>query len=244
MKIKSLVVLLGLAAMLTAAAPAFAAGGGDLEHANVNVRDTAAAQRGAQLFVNYCMACHGASYMRYARLAEDLELSEDAVMQNLVFGDAKIGDTMQTSLRPDDAVAWLGKAPPDLSVIARSRGVDWLYTYMTTFYQDASGGWNNKVLPNASMPHVMWQLQGIQKPIYATNEEGVESVDELVLHKAGLQTPEEYEETVRDLVTFLAYLSEPAQLERKSVGIWVLLFLAFFTMIAYLLKLEYWRDVH
>ena len=244
MKLKSFVVLLSLAAIITASAPTCAAGGGELEHANVNVRDTAAAQRGAQLFVNYCMACHGASYMRYGRLAADLDLSEDAVMKHLVFGDAKIGDTMKTAMQPDDAVKWLGKVPPDLSVIARSRGVDWLYTYMTTFYQDASGGWNNKVLPNASMPHVMWQLQGIQKPVYVTDEEGIETVDELVLHRAGLETPEEYEETVRDLVTFLAYLSEPAQLQRKSVGIWVLLFLAFFTMIAYLLKVEYWRVVH
>ena len=225
---------------------ALAAGGGNihLDKANIDLDNKESLQRGAKLFVNYCMACHSASYMRYGRIAKDLELSEDAVLENLVFADAKIGDTMDIAMRPGDAEKWLGKVPPDLSLIARSRGVDWLYTYMLTFYQDESGGWNNLVLPNASMPHVMWQLQGIQKPLYATDESGHEAVDRLVLHRPGLQTPEEYEGTVRDLVTFLQYLGEPAQLQRKNVGIWVLLFLAFFTMIAYLLKIEYWRDVH
>lgn len=244
MKTKLLAVIFSLAALVAASTPALAAGGGDLMHANVNVRDTAAAQRGARLFVNYCMSCHSASYMRYNRLAEDLKLGEDAVMENLVFTDAKIGETMDIAMRPQDAEKWLGKVPPDLSLIARSRGADWLYTYLMTFYQDESGGWNNQALANASMPHVMWQLQGIQKPVYATHEDGTESVDHLVLHKPGLQSPEEYEGTVRDLVTFLEYLAEPAQMKRKSAGVWVLLFLALFTMTAYLLKAEYWRDVH
>ena len=244
MNTKPFAVLFCVVAMLVAANPLFAAAGGPLQQAHVNIRDTAATQRGARLFVNYCMSCHSASYMRYGRIAQDLGLSEDAVMANLVFDDSKIGDTMDIAMRPQDAEQWLGKAPPDLSVISRSRGPDWLYTYMLTFYQDESGGWNNLVLPNASMPHVMWQLQGIQKPVYATDDAGQEVVDSLVLHRPGLQTPEEYEGTVRDLVTFLEYLGEPAQLQRKNVGIWVLLFLAFFTMIAYLLKTEYWRDVH
>ncbi len=244
MNMRPFAVLISMVAMLASASPLFAAGGGNLQQANVNVRDTAATQRGAKLFVNYCMSCHSASYMRYGRIAKDLELSEDAVMENLVFADAKIGDTMDIAMRPDDAEKWLGKAPPDLSLISRSRGADWLYTYLLTFYQDENGGWNNQVLPNASMPHVMWQLQGIQKPVYATDADGHEAIDHLVLHRPGLQTPEEYEGTVRDLVTFLQYLGEPAQLQRKNVGIWVLLFLAFFTMIAYLLKIEYWRDVH
>ena len=244
MKTKPFAVLFSLAILCAAAVPAFAAGGGNLQHANINIRDTAATQRGARLFVNYCMSCHSASYMRYGRIAEDLGLEEEAVMKNLVFSDAKIGETMDIAMRPDDAAKWLGKTPPDLSLISRSRGADWLYTYLLTFYQDASGGWNNQALPNASMPHVMWQLQGIQKPVYATDEEGHETVDHLVLHRPGLQSPEEYEGTVRDLVTFLEYLGEPAEVKRKNIGIWVLLFLAFFTMIAYLLKAEYWRDVH
>lgn len=244
MKKKLLAILFSLAAMAAAATPVLAAGGGDLMHANVNFRDTAAAQRGARLFVNYCMSCHSASYMRYNRLAEDLGLGEDAVMENLVFADAKIGETMDIAMRPEDAEKWLGKVPPDLTLVARSRGADWLYTYLMTFYQDENGGWNNQALPNASMPHVMWQLQGIQKPVYATDEAGHAAVDHLVLHKPGLQSPDEYEGTVRDLVTFLEYLAEPAKAKRKNAGVWVLLFLAFFTMIAYLLKVEYWRDVH
>lgn len=224
-------------------APAFGAGGEALEHANVNIRDTAAIQRGSRTFVNYCLSCHAASYMRYNRLAEDLELDEDVVMENLVFADVKIGDTMTVAMQDDDAKAWLGKVPPDLSLVARSRGTDWLYTYLLTFYQDKSGGWNNLVLPNASMPHVLWPLQGIQKPIYATHE-GHEAVDHLVLAKPGLETPEEYEETVRDLVTFLEYLGEPSEVKRKNTGVWVLLFIAFFALITYALKAEYWRDVH
>lgn len=243
MNMKPLSKLFFVAALLLAGAPVFAAGGGDLQHANVNVRDTAAIQRGARLFVNYCLSCHSASYMRYNRLAEDLGLGEDLVMENLVFADAKIGDTMEVAMREADATAWLGKAPPDLSLIARSRGADWLYTYLLTFYQDETGGWNNKLLANASMPHVMWQLQGIQKAVYATHD-GQESIDHLTLAKPGLQSPEEYEETVRDLVTFMEYLGEPAKVKRKNIGVWVLLFLVLFALLAYALKAEYWRDVH
>ncbi|NNJ64433.1 MAG: cytochrome c1 [Xanthomonadales bacterium] len=243
MNTKPFAVLISLSALLSFAAPVFAAGGGTLMHADVNVRDTAAIQRGARLFVNYCLSCHSASYMRYNRLAEDLGLDEDVVMDNLVFADVKIGETMDIAMQPEDAEAWLGKVPPDLSLHSRSRGADWLYTYLMTFYQDESGSWNNRVLPNASMPHVFWQLQGIQKPVYAS-QDGQDVVDHLVLAEPGLQTPEEYERTVRDLVTFMEYLGEPAKLVRKDVGIWVLLFLAAFALLAYALKAEYWRDVH
>ena len=243
MNMKPFAVLMTAAALLVASVPAFAAGGGNLQHANVNVRDVAATQRGARLFVNYCMSCHSASYMRYGRIAADLGLEEDDVLENLAFSGAAIGETMEVAMRPADAEKWLGKVPPDLSVISRSRGADWLYTYLLTFYQDANGAWNNTTLPNASMPHVMWQMQGIQKPVYATHD-GQEAVDHLVLDSPGLMAPEEYQDSVRDLVTFLEYLGEPAQVKRKNVGIWVLLFLALFTMVAYLLKAEYWRDVH
>jgi ubiquinol-cytochrome c reductase cytochrome c1 subunit len=146
-------------------------------------------------------------------------------------------------MMPDQAALWLGKTPPDLSVIARSRGADWLFTFLRTFYQDESGKWNNLSLPNAAMPHVLWQLQGIQKPVYATRD-GRQVVDRLELAKEGLQTPEEFEQTVRDLVTFLDYVGEPAKLERKSYGIWVMLFLAVFALLAFALKAEFWRDVH
>jgi len=244
---KVISLIFGMAALLASASPVIASGGGNLESAGINVRDVAAIQRGAKWFVNYCFSCHTASYMRYNRLAEDLGLDEDLVQKNLVFADVKMGETMDIAMRPGDAEAWLGKTPPDLSLISRSRGNDWLFTYMKTFYQDESGGWNNLVLPNASMPHVMWQLQGIQKPAASTHgeEHGAEqATDQLILAVPGVQTVEEYERTVRDLVTFLDYLSEPAKLKRKNLGIWVMLFLLLFTGVAYALKVEYWRDVH
>jgi ubiquinol-cytochrome c reductase cytochrome c1 subunit len=235
--------LCGLLASLAVSATALAATEGPLQHANANVRDTAAIQRGAKLFVNYCFSCHSASYMRYNRLAEDLGLGEELVMKNLVFADAKIGETMDIAMRPADAEAWLGKAPPDLTLIARSRGADWLYSYFLTFYRDEAGGWNNLMLPNAAMPHVLWQMQGVQKPVYADHG-GRQVIEHLELAEPGLQSPEEYEASMRDLVTFLEYLSEPAEIKRRNIGIWVMLFLALFALLAYALKAEYWRDVH
>jgi ubiquinol-cytochrome c reductase cytochrome c1 subunit len=242
---KNILVLLGFAmCTLAYTAPATAAGGAaHVEHAGVNSRDIAAVQRGAKWFMGYCFSCHSAKYMRYNRLAEDLDLSEEMVMQNLVFSDAKIGDTMDIAMQPGQAELWLGKPPLDLSLAARSRGVDWLYSYLKNFYRDENGGWNNLNLPNAAMPHVFWQLQGIQEPVFTT-QGGVQTVDHLVLAQPGLQTPEEYEETVRDLVTFLDYLSEPAKLKRKNLGIWVMLFLTVFAGLTYALKVEFWRDVH
>lgn len=215
-----------------------------LEPAGINITDLAALQRGAKLFVNYCLGCHSANYMRYNRLSEDLGLTEEMVMDNLVFSDAKIGETMSIAMDPDRAEAWFGKAPPDLSLAGRSRGADWLYAYMRSFYQDDSGAWNNTVLPNAAMPHVWWQLQGIQKAVYKNDGHGNQVFDHFELASPGRLTPEEYDNTVRDLVTFLDYLGEPAKLKRKNIGIWVILFLAVFAFLAYLLKAEYWRDVH
>ena len=247
MKKKTASLIFSLTAMLLATSPTFAAGGGALESAGINVRDVAAIQRGAKWFVNYCFSCHSASYMRYNRLAEDLGLDEDLVQKNLIFADVKIGETMDIAMRPEDSESWLGKTPPDLSLISRSRGNDWLFTYMKTFYQDESGAWNNLVLPNVSMPHVFWQMQGIQKLSGSGHDGGHESeqgAGQLVLATPGRMTPEQYEETVRDLVTFLDYLSEPAKLKRKNLGIWVMLFLLLFAGVAYALKVEYWRDVH
>jgi ubiquinol-cytochrome c reductase cytochrome c1 subunit len=150
---------------------------------------------------------------------------------------------MTVAMTAEDAAAWLGKAPPDLSLVSRSRGSDWLYTFLLTFYQDPKGGWNNLTFPNASMPHVLWPLQGIQKPVFATHD-GREVIDHLTLAKPGIESPEEYANTVRDLVTFLEYLGEPAEVKRKNTGVWVLLFLALFALVSYALKAEYWRDVH
>jgi len=225
-----------------------AAAGAGLEHSRANISDTASLQRGAKWYVNYCLGCHTISYMRYNRLAQDLDLSEENVMQNLVYSDAKFGETMDIAMDPEQAKAWFGKMPPDLSLIGRSRGPDWVFSYLLSFYQDENGGWNNSILPNASMPHVLLCLQGIQTPVYRqeTSESGFtfEVIDHFELTTPGTQSAEEFRETARDIAAFLDYAGEPAQLKRKAVGAWVILFLVVFTFIAYLLKAEYWRDVH
>jgi len=225
-----------------------ASGGAGVEHSGVNINDTASLQRGAKWYVNYCMGCHSISYMRYNRLAQDLGLSEEMVMDNLVFSNAKFGETMDIAMHEDQAKSWFGKTPPDLSLIGRSRGSDWLYSYLRGFYQDETGGWNNTQLPNASMPNVLWRLQGIQTPVYRqeTGESGFthEVIDHFELTTPGTQSAQEFRETARDIAAFLEYAGEPAKLKRKGIGVWVILFLAMFTFIAYLLKAEYWRDVH
>lgn len=241
-------VVLSLLLAVLAAGTAEAAGdGGPIEQSGANPTDRASVQRGAKWFVNYCLSCHSANYMRYNRLAEDLGLSEDMVMQSLVYRDAKIGEPMEIAMQPADGERWFGKTPPDLSLISRSRGADWLYTYLKSFYRDENGAWNNLVLPNAAMPHVMWQLQGIQEPVFRTETTGGEEhevIDRLELVEPGLQSPEEFEATIRDLTAFLDYMGEPAKVKRTGIGIWVMLFLALFTLLAWLLKSEYWRDVH
>ena len=225
-----------------------AASAAGVEHSGANIRDTASLQRGAKWYVNYCMGCHSLSYVRYNRMAEDLELSEDMVMQNLVFSNAKFAETMEISMLPDQSMSWFGKTPPDLSLVGRSRGPDWLYSYLKGFYQDENGAWNNTLLPNLSMPNVLWTLQGIQTPVYRqeTSESGFtfDVIDHFELTTAGTQSPAEFAETARDIAAFLDYAGEPAKLKRKNIGVWVILFLVLFTFVAYLLKAEYWRDVH
>ncbi len=236
-----------VAVLLAAPSVAIAAGAPQLEPAGINVNDMKSLQRGAKLFVNYCLSCHSAAYMRYNRLAEDLQLSEEMVMENMVFADKKIGETMSIAMDPEDSEQWFGKAPPDLSLVGRSRGADWLYAYMRSFYRDESGRWNNLVLPNASMPHVLWELQGIQALAAgapADDGHGAGGVAHLELTVPGSMAAAEYDEAMRDLVAFLDYMSEPAKLKRKNIGVWVILFLAVFAFLAYLLKAEYWRDVH
>lgn len=225
-----------------------AAGGAGVEHSGANINDTASLQRGAKWYVNYCLGCHSISYMRYNRMAEDLDLTEDMVMENLVFSDAKFAETMDIAMQSEQAKSWFGKTPPDLSLIGRSRGADWIYSYLKGFYRGENGEWNNTMLPNASMPHVLWKMQGIQTPVYRqeTDESGFahELIDHFELTTPGTQSPAEFEETARDIAAFLDYVGEPAELKRKGVGVWVILFLVLFTFVAYLLKAEYWRDVH
>ena len=224
--------------------------GPHLDSANINPHDQASLQRGARLFVNYCLSCHAASYMRYGRMGHDLGLTDQQVLQNLMFAGEKIGDTMTVAIPPADAKKWFGTTPPDLSVIARARGVDWLYTYLRSFYLDDKRpfGVNNVVFKDVGMPHALWELQGWQKPVYKTEtgEDGkpVQVLDKLEIVTPGKLNPDEYDDAVRDLVNFLDYMGEPAKLERQSLGVKVLLYLVVFFVVAYLLKKEYWKDVH
>lgn len=234
----------GILLMLTGLV--FAAGGGEeLEHAGANVHDLASVQRGAAMFVNYCHACHSARYMRYQRLAKDLQLTEEQIERFLVFGNREVIDYMETAM-PAESEQWFGAEPPDLTLTARARGQDWIFSFLKGFYRTGEG-WNNTVLTNASMPHVLWRLQGIQRPIIETwtDETGEEHtrIASLEIHEPGSMSPEEYDAAVRDLVAFMTYLGEPAILERERIGIWVVLFLVIFTFLSWLLYKEYWRDV-
>lgn len=225
-------------------------GVGEFERAHTNLDDRASLQRGAKLFANYCLGCHSGEHMRYNRLAEDLELSEAQVENNLMFSAEKIHEPMTIAMSQTDQEAWFETAVPDLSLTARSRGTDWIYNYLKGFYVDPTRptGWNNTVFPNAVMPNPLWRLQGVQVPEYevTTNEFGAEERKLVGVRAAteGRLSEEEFDRVVRDLTTFLEYMGEPAKMKRESMGIWVLLFIGVFTFFAFLLKREYWRDVH
>jgi len=231
---------------------AMASGGGaHLEAADVDLNNQASLQRGAKYFANYCLNCHAAGYMRFGRMGRDLGLDETMLQDNLMFVPGiKVGETMEVAMPKSAAAEWFGTAPPDLSLVSRSRGADWLNTYLKSFYADdeRTFGVNNLVFKQVGMPHVLEGLQGVQKPVYkkveAADGSTREVIDHLELVSEGSLTPAEYNQFVRDLVTFLVYLGEPAQLERRSMGHWVLLFLLVFTALAYLLKLEFWKDLH
>jgi ubiquinol-cytochrome c reductase cytochrome c1 subunit len=262
-------IALAAAAALFAALDATAAGGPDLrfEPAPVHRLDDASLQRGARTFVNYCLNCHSAKYMRYNRLT-DIGLTEEQIRDNLILGDAKIRDTMSVAMRPADAKAWFGTPPPDLSVESRVRGKDWLYNYLIGFYRDeqSPSGWNNLVFPNVAMPHVLWTLQGTNKLVsteFANHEaavaaaiasKGLALVEPLAGGKyvvrtvmpdgPGAMSPVEYRGMAADLVNFMDYMGEPARNKRITLGIVVMLFLGVLFFFAYWLKREYWKDVH
>ncbi len=234
---------------------AAAAGGGALmQHAGNDVADVASLQRGARNFVNYCMGCHSAKYIRFNKLQEDLQLSDDQMQQNLMFGAKTTDELMEISMVPADAEVWFGQAPPDLTLIARSRGTDWVYSFLKSFYLDerAASGTNNLLLPGASMPHVLWELQGLQQAVFHTSEINgtvVEHFGEPAFFEAfevvqqGELSAEDYDKFVRDLVNFLDWAGSPEQLDRQRLGIWVIIFLFVFLIFAYLLKVEIWKDV-
>ena len=204
--------------------------------APIDATDYASLQRGARTFINNCLNCHSANYMRYNRL-KDIGLTEAQIKDNLLFAGEKVGDTMKVAINPKDAKKWFGVAPPDLSVEVRARGADWVYAYLRGFYRDSTTttGWNNTVYDKVAMPHVLYELQGEQILNHETHQ--------LELVKPGKLSPEEYNNFVGDLTNFMAYMAEPAKQQRKHLGIWALLFLGVLLVLAKKLKKEYWKDI-
>ena len=217
---KTIIVLAFATSLTMATFNVSAATKAHLDHAETDIMDTASLQNGAKLFMNYCSGCHAISFMRYNRIGKDLGLSDDLVKKNLMFAGNKTGEAITTAMPDDAAASWFGGTPPDLSLVARSKGTDWIYTYLRGFYVDESRifGVNNKVLVNASMPDALWSLK--------------ES-----------QSEAEFDNSVRDITNFLDYVGEPAKLIRLRLGKWVLLFLGVLFVLTYLLKKEYWKDV-
>ena len=236
MKTKILLVLALLLPLM-----AIANEGVKLDHAPIDPSNQASLQRGAKVFVNYCLNCHSAAYMRYNRL-QDIGLTDAQIKSNLMFAGEKVGDTMTVAIQKADAKAWFGATPPDLSVEARARGADWLYSYLRGFYRDDTRptGWNNVVYDKVAMPHVLWSLQGEQ---VLKIDEKTES-HQLVLAKQGSMTPAEYDETIADLVNYLVFMAEPFKERDKHLGLLVLAFLGLLFVLTYYLKKEFWKDIH
>ncbi len=246
-------VVLGALAAMVSAGSALAAGDVSIDIAPIDLENQASLQRGARLFMDYCAGCHSLQYMRYNRLAKDLGLSEEQLQEHVIAGDAKPGEPMTIAMREADASAWLGAPPPDLSLIARRKagGPNWTYTFLRSFYADPTRptGWNNTVMPNTSMPNVLWAMQGIQQLHHGDDEGGDDhgghgAGPQFELSQAGKLSPEAFDAAMVDLTAFLDYVGEPAKLKRYSLGWKVMLYLSLFTFIAYLLKREFWKDVH
>jgi ubiquinol-cytochrome c reductase cytochrome c1 subunit len=241
--VRNAVIAFVLGAALTAPLAAQHEAGG-LDEANNNIANTASLQRGAKYFVNYCLGCHSAKYVRYNRLGQDLQLSDQQLIDNLMFTGERPFDTMANAMKPEDSARWFGITPPDLSLIARSRGTDYIYTFLRSFYADASSptGADNVVLPGTAMPHVLWQLQGTQRAVFEEHE-GVEAFGHFEMQSPGELGVAEFDNVVRDIVNFLDYIGEPIKRERQQLGIRVIGFLLVFLLIAYMLKKEIWKDV-
>jgi ubiquinol-cytochrome c reductase cytochrome c1 subunit len=247
-------IILSLALALGVVSGVQAAGDGIAwDKAPNKTNDLAALQNGAKIFVNHCLNCHSAAFMRYNRL-QDIGLTEQQIKDNLLFTTEKVGDTMKSNIDPKQAKEWFGATPPDLTLIARSRaghngtGADYLYTYMRTFYPDETKatGWNNLAFPNVGMPHVLWELQGERRPVFDSREEHGHQVDvfkgwEQI--KPGKMTPLQYDQNIGDLVGYLQWMAEPGQNTRVRIGVWVMLFLVGFMLIAWRLNTAYWKDI-
>ncbi|MBL4638788.1 MAG: cytochrome c1 [Gammaproteobacteria bacterium] len=224
---------------LTSSYAIAATGGVHLDAVEIDLDDKASLQRGAKTFVNYCLSCHQASFMRYNRMAKDIGLTDEQVTKNLMFASDKIGDTMTIAMRADDAKKWFGVTPPDLSVISRAKGTDWLYTYLRTFYLDdtkKTTGTNNLTFKDVGMPHVLWQQQG-----YLSKDDESHG---LISATKGEKSNHEYNVMIQDLTNFLAYIGEPSKIQRLALAKWVLLYLVLFFLVAYSMKKAFWRDIH
>ena len=224
-------------------------GGTELMHAGTDINNLQSLQRGARNFMNYCSGCHSLQYLRYNRMGEDLKIPLAELQADLMFTSDKPFDTVNSAM-PADAELWFGKRPPDLSLVARAKGIDYVYSLLHGFYQDKTRPWgaNNLYLQNVSMPHVLQRLQGLQKPVFK-HEAGEGGEPKMVLTgvemmSPGSMSPDEYDQFVRDIVNFLDYAAEPVKATRQSMGVFVILFLLVFFAFAYLLKKEYWKDVH
>jgi ubiquinol-cytochrome c reductase cytochrome c1 subunit len=243
-------VITGLAGalMLLVASQSYAAGGAALEHANIEPGNIASLQRGARNFMNYCSGCHSAKYVRFSTIGRDLELSDEQLSENLMFNAEKTHEVIDVAMSEADAGRWFGVAPPDLSLIGRAKGADYIYSFLKGFYvqPESPTGVDNTVLAGTSMPHVLWELQGFQKAKFSEHSEdgvttqhfeGFEALTEGELDAEG------YDEFVRDTTNFLVYVAEPIRSERRTLGVWVLMYLIFFWIIAVMLKKQIWKDV-
>jgi ubiquinol-cytochrome c reductase cytochrome c1 subunit len=245
-------IYVGVVALLASVGTVFANEGGQAgweRTADNQIGNLPSLQRGARNFMAYCSGCHSLKFVRYSRVAQDLKISDELRDQLLVKPGAKFTDYITSSMPEKDAAEWFGKAPPDLSLTARSRSPDWIFNFLTTFYADAASqqtGVNNLQLPGTAMPHVLSSLQGVRSAVWRNVEHAGAATKEFEKFEPGVQgslTAAQYDEFVRDTVNFLQYASDPTQMERQGLGVWVVLFLLLFTGIAYLLKKEYWKDV-
>jgi len=241
---KSIRTLSALAALLLTVS-AYAATEIELEPAGNDPDNINSLQRGARNFMNYCAGCHSAKYVRFNTLGRDLDLSEDQIIENLMFNAEKTFETIQANMPMEDAARWFGQAPPDLSLMARARGTDYVYNFLKGFYLDPDSptGVDNRVLAGTSMPHVLWELQGFQRGVFSTDENGVQHFEHFETATTGSMSDEEFDEFARDTANFMQYISEPVRSKRRILGVWVLIYLGIFFIIALMLKKQIWKDV-
>lgn len=239
---KRLLAALSAAVSLTVAA---SEGQPPIQSVDIDVFDRDSVRRGAEFYVNYCQGCHSLKHIRYSRLAKDYGISDEIMKSHFLLGERKMHETLQSAMKQEDSEQWFGAPAPDLSLTARARGANWIYSYLRGFYLDPTRptGVNNLYLPNAAMPNVLGGLQGLQKPIIS-HAGGMEFVERLELVKRGSLSPDEFDEALTDLMNFLVYVAEPSMLQRLPLGKYVLAFMVFLTYLLYRVKKEYWKDVH